>query len=88
MEGLAVATDAGLAEQDRAAVVLPHPEGGEREDRGEEQQQAEGADDVEGALGAAYGLGGARLLEVDQRHPADRADADALAGDVGDARAR
>ena len=85
-EGLPVATDAGLAEQDRPAVVLPHPEGGEGEDRREEDQQAEGADDVEGALGAAYGLGGSRLLQVDQRHPADRSDADALTGDVGDAR--
>ena len=29
---------------------------------------------------------GARAVEVEQRQAADRADADALAGDVGDAR--
>ena len=37
-------------------------------------------------LAPAYGRVGAGLLQVDQRQAADRADADPLAGDVGDAR--
>ena len=43
------------------------------------------ADDVEGPLAAAGGVGRARRVDVHQRKSADRADPDPLARDVGDA---
>ncbi len=85
-EERAVLADPLLAEQDRAAVVQLHPHQGDQEDRAEQDDQAERADHVEEALAPARGLGGPRRVDVDQGKTADRAEPDAAAGDLGDAR--
>ena len=85
-ERLAVAADPLLAVDHAAGAVALHEHGDDGEHRSEQDERGRGGGDVEQPLHHAADAGLVRRLDVDQRQAGDRAEVDARAADVGEAR--